>query len=548
MLSIQVELLTGKYVATRFNDRARAEWPPHPARLFSAAVAAWADADEPDDRERAALRWWEEQGDPTVSCSWGTDCSERAGVTHYVPGNDAQVVGRDLSSTYRKLREAIDAASVVDAGDQTALAAAERAAAKARSKAADDSAKAAVGRAPEGARRILPDERDRQARIYPTTIPADDRVVYRWPTADADSAHVPVLDGLVARIGRLGHSSSFVAVSVVDIDADDTLVPHETGGVALRVASPGQLDALEAAFRVHGSTEPRILPSRIMNYRESDTRAVTPIASVFGQDWLVLELAGRARFTLRDSLALARAVRGALLHHSDLDPAPEILSGHQPGPSLPTPATSRAHVAIVPLPFAGHQHADGLVRAIALVVPRAVDASDRDHVERAVGAWMGAGGGIQLGARGTIQTSPADLIDAAASAQPSRWCQAARRWVSVTPIALDRNPGNLRHRDPARRDEAERAAEDIVATACEHVGLPSPISVTIHTDPLVRGSASIRSFPTYAVQRGRVQRVLVHAEIEFLEPVVGPVLVGAGRYVGYGLCLPADRAGEASRG
>ncbi len=31
-------------------------------------------------------------------------------------------------------------------------------------------------------------------------------------------------------------------------------------------------------------------------------------------------------------------------------------------------------------------------------------------------------------------------------------------------------------------------------------------------------------------------RVCVHAEVEFAEPVEGPVLLGAGRYFGVGLC------------
>jgi CRISPR-associated protein Csb2 len=30
----------------------------------------------------------------------------------------------------------------------------------------------------------------------------------------------------------------------------------------------------------------------------------------------------------------------------------------------------------------------------------------------------------------------------------------------------------------------------------------------------------------------------VHAYLEFDEPVVGPILLGAGRYRGYGLCRP----------
>jgi len=46
-------------------------------------------------------------------------------------------------------------------------------------------------------------------------------------------------------------------------------------------------------------------------------------------------------------------------------------------------------------------------------------------------------------------------------------------------------------------------------------------------------------FPGYKTGSG-TPRACVHAEITFDEPVRGPVLIGAGRYFGYGLCLPSD--------
>lgn len=552
MLAVQVDLLTGRYVATQFNDRNRAEWPPHPARLFSAAVAAWADADEPDERERAALRWWEEQGDPSVRCSWGDDgYSERAAVTHYVPVNDTQVVGRDLSATYLRLRASINAVDAVKVGNPKALAKAEQAATRMQRKATDDSRRASsAGRAPASALGLLPDARLRHARVYPTAIPIDDSVVYQWPDADANSPHVSVLDSLLVRVPRLGHSSSFVAVSIVDADDPATLVPNSRGRIGLRVASPGQLDALEEAFASHEGTEPRILPALVTGYREF-TAHVEPRTPVFGQDWRLLELAGRARFTIRDTLAIARAVRGALLHHADRDPVPEIISGHVSGADTPTPATTRPHLAVVPLPFVGHAHADGRVRAVALVLPTDLAAGDEDQVWRSVRRWLAdSGGQLNLGSRGSLETALIEAVDAPTSARPTRWCGSSRRWLSVTPIALDRNPGNLRHSEVHRHKAAERAAEEIVAGACVNIGLPPPLRVSIQTDPLMKGSASIRSFPKYAVQGGRVQRVLVHAAIEFGERVFGPVLLGAGRYYGYGLCAPADRSRveAASRG
>ena len=67
MLVVRIEYLTGRVVATEYDDRGRAEWPLHPARLFSAMVDAWADMDERSQAERAALEWLERAGPPRLS-------------------------------------------------------------------------------------------------------------------------------------------------------------------------------------------------------------------------------------------------------------------------------------------------------------------------------------------------------------------------------------------------------------------------------------------------------------------------------------------------
>ena len=56
MLCIAWQYLTGRAVATDPVDRRRAEWPPHPDRVFQALVAAWGERGEAAD-ERAALEW-----------------------------------------------------------------------------------------------------------------------------------------------------------------------------------------------------------------------------------------------------------------------------------------------------------------------------------------------------------------------------------------------------------------------------------------------------------------------------------------------------------
>ena len=87
--AIEVNFLTGRYVATSHNDRRRGEWPPHPARLFSALVAAWAD--ERDDSERRSLEWLERQGSAAIAASGAIP---RRVLSHFVPVNDVSIFHR----------------------------------------------------------------------------------------------------------------------------------------------------------------------------------------------------------------------------------------------------------------------------------------------------------------------------------------------------------------------------------------------------------------------------------------------------------------------
>ncbi|MCY4669972.1 MAG: type I-U CRISPR-associated protein Csb2, partial [Rhodococcus sp.] len=78
-------------MATSHNDRRRGEWPPHPARLHSALVAAWAELERPDPGERRALEWIEKQGAPAIAAS---EAVPRNTVSHFVPVNAS--IGRTV--------------------------------------------------------------------------------------------------------------------------------------------------------------------------------------------------------------------------------------------------------------------------------------------------------------------------------------------------------------------------------------------------------------------------------------------------------------------
>lgn len=585
MLAIAVELLTGRYAATTFNRWDEAEWPPHPARLYSALVAVAAD-DHFGEGERAALRWLEAQPPPVLTCSDESALTIRAPVTVFVPVNDPIALKSDQAKSYHRM---VDAEQVLVAasttGDDRATARATRAMDKARAKSADDARKAGTASGTESASiaaralQVLPDRRSKQARSFPTVTPDADIVWFVWPDAEPSSDVVQVLDRLCGRIGRLGHTSSLVSCRVVEAEVPEpTLVPTATGPITLRVPQTGSLDRLEEAFLVHDGVAQRTLPAGTAFYAPAGMVEADPPSPMLGGDWIVLALPGRTegedgtvvdlpRIDVTRSLDLARAVRGALLRHG-IQPAPEILSGHRDrrqGEDR-SPATDRAHVAVVPLPDVAHRHSDARVHGVALVLPTDVGGEDRAAVEFALLAWGGANGyEVRLGGANGLRTrldgphlqrapgSTGVAVEGWRSERDGRatvdrrfWCRPSRRWVTATPIALDRFPGDLTAASGEVRAKAEARATATVARACVLAGLPEPIDVEIDvsgflaTTPAAGGRGRGRRFPVFKAGGSGQARMAVHAVVTFDDPVSGPVLLGAGRFLGYGLCLPRD--------
>ncbi len=581
MFAIAVELLSGRYTATQFNDRDRPEWPPHPARLFSAMVAAWADNDEPDPGERSALRWLEEQEAPAIRCG---EEHRRSVVTHFVPVNDPKALSRDVSRTYTLIADARSAVHEAEQlGDERAIRRARAALTKAEAKTLADGARVGTPTGREsrsiaaGVLEVLPEFRGKQGRTYPTVLPDEPTVWFLWSDAVPSAEQLTILDGLLTRVGRIGHSSTLVACRCADDGPSPTFVPgRQRNGTRLRVPRAGLVSRLERAYASHRGEEPRTLPAGMSEYHRPGAPRPSPFIPLLGGDWYVLGIPRRLRPpAATQALAIARAARNSLLAHSD-QPAPEILSGHQrsAGTGGPTPPLDRPHLAVAPLLNAGSPYSDGAVFGVALIVPAACSEDERHAVENAIQSWSAAGFELLLSARSDgqpLRLTLEDLgidradsedgwLDPAIAARRKTtmryyWCRPARRWLTVTPIALDRFPGNLRSREPRARERAEDEAAASVARACVFAGLtdrPEHVRVTIRLDaPLVgipaspagRRRAGARQFPGYQTGTG-TPRACVHAEIEFAEAVEGPVLIGAGRYLGYGLCLPRGSGKE----
>jgi CRISPR-associated protein Csb2 len=532
MLSIEIELLTGRYAATAHNDRGRAEWPPHPARFFSALVAALHDHEDADLVERAALLWLEQQGAPSLWVDPESRVGRRQVQDVYVPVND---VSLGLDSEIRSAEEALQRAegSTKRKAAEKKLAAAKKAPSVADATPSDKALKAAIA--------LLPERRTRQVRTFPVALPETATFAFLWPTAEP-STHRSALEQLCARVTRLGHSSSLVRCNLVERDLTPTLVPGDDGDTVLRVVGPGQLERLERAFEHHEGVQSRVLPARPQRYRSaSKVTAPTPMPeSVFSSDWVLFERVGGSRPLSSRATDLARALRGALIElHGDRD-LPATLSGHaESGP------TEHPHVAFVPLPFVGNEHADGSLMGCALVLPRSLAKNDRDLLLRLVAKWEKERSnqrGILTLAGGTLPSFMVRRVEVSAKAalDPTRWCRASTRFLTATPIALDKNPGNLRSNQTGSARKAALEAQQNISEACLRVVGARPSSVEISLPPLLPGAQHVRDFLPWPGRASRTPRVRVHADIRFETPVRGPLLLGAGRYFGLGLCLPVE--------
>jgi CRISPR-associated protein Csb2 len=373
------------------------------------------------------------------------------------------------------------------------------------------------------AHRYLPSERGKAERHFPSVIPHEDTVCFIWPQAEWNDADRRELASLCDKVTYLGHSRTLVQVRVLDDPPTPNLVPVEAGGtVRLRIATPGRFETLRADFAAGRRPDRGSWHSYAPLDRAKATDRATAVPSggdVSGR-FLVLRRAEGPALALVSTLRLTEAMRGAVLAAGGQQPpVPEVLSGHDSsgGPSR------RDHVAYVPLPDVDHPHADGHLLGLAAVLPPNLD----DEEQRRCLVAIGGVATLTLGALGVWE-----LASVAPGADPRRgldletWTRPARRWATVTPIVLDRYP------------KQDGDAEQVIATACERAGLPRPIdTVAVPVSPFT-GVPARHDFPAAVWGKGAARRWHTHAIVTFAAEIPGPVLLGGGRFRGYGFCRP----------
>lgn len=562
MFSLGIRYLNGWAMAA--SDGAKkenAEWPPHPDRVFMALATAWFETGK-NELEGNTLRWLESLPESPAIAASGAE--NRKLVTSYVPVNDAALAGKKKVEELR------------------------------------NKANAKLDELKEAGLSLLTEYRLRQPRSFPVVIPHNPVIHFIWSSKLLDN-HREALDSLCRKVTSVGHSASLVQMWIEDNPPEPDWIPVDgIAKFRMRIASEGRLEYLEkrynrdavvsycdlvaskkaldeqrkeldaerkqssagligaekktaespykeritlidveikriaAELEIFGGKEPKSFrpePGLWQGYGKPETASKPDThSSIFDSRLIVLKLTGK-RLSLPSTLKLTQALRGALLANRTT-PIPEWLCGHaeNESPSL------QPHIALLPMPFVDAKHADGRLLGVALALPRNLD---MESVTKILESWL-------YNTYDTTDCQPRKIklfdghwlectveLDTRESPpwnlQTETWTRPANRWASVTPIVLDR------HFDGP--DKWEKAAES-VKDGCERIGLPRPLEVLLHPVSMFEGVPRSNEFPWMKRKKDGGRMHHAHAVIVFGREVQGPVLVGAGRFRGYGFCRP----------
>lgn len=94
------------------------------------------------------------------------------------------------------------------------------------------------------------------------------------------------------------------------------------------------------------------------------------------------------------------------------------------------------------------------------------------------------------------------------------------------------------HHYPKRNREGD--VERILAEAFQSALLPAPSKVRVQSISCFEGAGHAQSWPRFTEGGKDLCQYQVHIVVQFPLLVKGPVLVGRGRYRGYGLLRPLE--------
>ena len=383
MLAISVELLHGTFRGdpdgTANTGRlTRGEWPPSPARLFAALVAADGTRQQCRVTDGTELAWFERLPPPVIhahSKPWHQPLQPRYVVRHE---------GSASKSTHQEY----------------------------------------VGRS--GALH--------RAGVRVAT--RDPRVVYSWDVESPTRVTLDALRRRAARVGYLGASDSPVRVRVATrmpppTARHDAFLPGRRGNAVIDVTEPGDLKVLDRMYDewcARGASVSRLQFPALRHgipYR-SPSSSAEPVDRGSVVAWLRLGAAVSGR---RVSAVTALFKEAILSHHQSIHgEPPAILHGHGFG------GTGYEIARYLALPDVGYPRSRGRIHGLALWVPPGCDSIARQMARDAAVAirrLTGRGVDVSVALRDDDEPRPY-------AAHPDRWLRRSRGWATAFPAIHER--------------------------------------------------------------------------------------------------------------
>ena len=556
---IHVRFITSRCVATRVDARERPEWPPHPGRLYMALVAAHFETDgstEDKAAERRALEWLADLPAPLIQ---SVESSERNPVIYYVPVNDAPSPNKAMLQSAPGMPRSRQSRAFPTV----------------------------IPLRPSGHSETDPDVTFewRMAAELSQHLPALERLcretirvghssslVMVWTEAgtvneDCDgwepSDSATELTCRIAVAGEFARLKDACRADRIDLFADLKTEIESTSGKAQTAAKKRFTEAFGESFK-SSLRPPEPTPASLgvwQGYRRTgsahSSHQQVHANSYFERDMLVLAKLDGPMLNVERTLGLTHALRAALIGTHGNAEIPAWLCGHDSDGN----PTSSPHAAFLALPFVGYPHADGHLMGLAIALPKGISPAER-------GRWLGPllvdpkqGEGAKIKLWGTglpdwwvqLEERPSPPL----ILQNETWTKPSTTWASVTPVVLDRFPKSSRTDD---RSEWHAEVVEIIKLSCTRAGLPEPVEVDVDSTAWYVGvprawakTRRIRSrregpttgplgdgFPSLPSKQTRPAKPQVHVWLRFDRRVAGPVLIGAGRFQGYGLCKPIE--------
>jgi CRISPR-associated protein Csb2 len=518
-------------ISVRFHDgryHGADDWPPAPARLFKALVAAAPKTgDALEQNSRNALAWLERLPPPVIAAP---SKHEGQHVNLFVPNNDIDSVGGIADIIITKGQKKGPAVSFIKTGKSA------------------------------------------RPRLFDASVP----LLYIWRFDDVDTQAKRVCgiaDGLY-QLGR-GVDMAWATAEVMDDEAaaEARLAEYpgviyrpsegenDSGGTVLDCPERGSLESLIERYKAGATRFRHVQDGRIT--RTEFSNAPKPRFRTVAYNSPATRLLFDIRRTtdagapfdpwpLKQASALVQKLRdgavGNLAKHFDDGTINKVLIGRDA-----TEADKALRLRIVPLPSIGHAQVNRSIRRVLVEVPPNCPVRVEDV------AWAFAGLEIKAYTvdeeTGELLSSPVELLRADDESMLAHYGVgdaglSSRVWRSITPLVLP-DSAKRRRIDPAEQrtlgtsDGAKHGNERLtenrhamhaVAQALRHVGLRRRIAnIRVQREPFeARGERA----EAFADGTRFNKHQLWHVEIEFAEPVHGLTLLGSGRYAGLGLMAP----------